>query len=135
MSAGSLEAGIYSKLTADSGAGGVATLATGGIYNTQAKPRATLPLVIFNVSDDGIPQRFSGDVIDAEFTVEVIADKELGITPVNAIVDRLFTLLDNDSITISGYNGGNVQCLNRGQAITDVDVLRNVSVYHVHANT
>jgi hypothetical protein len=135
MSKLALEIGIYNKLIADSGAGGVAALATGGIYNTQAADDATLPLVLFNVSDDPIGQRFSAtDLIDAEFTIEVIADKELGAVPMDAIVDRAVALLNNQTLTISGFEGNSVQCLNRGVTFTDVDAIRSVSVYKIHAN-
>lgn len=135
MSKTALDAAIYAKLSGDNGAGGVATLATGGIFNTEAAPRAGLPLVLFNVNDDPTVQFFAGDTIDATFSVEVVEDKELGATTLTAIVDRARALLNNQNLTISGFNGGQVQCLNRGQTFTDVDVIRNVSIYSVYANT
>lgn len=135
MSKTALETAIYSTLSGDSGGGGVATLATGGIYNTEAAPRASLPLVLFNVNDDPTVTRFSGDAIDATFSIEVVEDKELGASTLTAIVDRARVLLHNQTLTISGFNGGDVICTNRGQTFTDVDALRNISLYYVHANT
>lgn len=93
-------------LDADSGAGGVAALATGGTYQLDAPQGTTPPYVIWQEASD-MPTYAFGNSNQADHVFYMIRAFAVdantsGQSQVGAIADRLKTLLTNPSLTVSG---------------------------------
>lgn len=101
-----LDVGLLAALNADSGAGGVFTLATGGIFQLDAPQGTTPPYVIFQEAADTPGYTFRNtNVFDHLFYMirafGVDANTS-GQAQVGTIADRLSVLLTNPSLTVSG---------------------------------
>ena len=106
-----LDAGIYSLLAADSGAGGVATLATGGIFQLSVPQGTIPPYVLFEELIDNPNYNFgnvnSCDYIPYAFRAFTIDDVNAS-SPVSGpfqagrLADRFRALFSNPSISVSG---------------------------------
>lgn len=99
---------MYSKLIADSGAGGVALLATGGIYNGRALD-AVPDYVVFEELIDNPAYGFGNSLqydyvpyVIRAFAVDGANGGSSGKTKAGVIVDRLRVLLLNPALTITG---------------------------------
>ena len=101
-----LDVGIRAALVADSGAGGVAALATGGIFQLDAPQGTTPPYAIFQEASD-MPGYAFGNSLQCEhffymFRAFAVDANTSGPAQAGAIADRLKTLLTNPSLTVSG---------------------------------
>ena len=97
---------MYSKLAADSGAGGVALLATGGIFQLDAPQKTTPPYVVFQEAHD-TPGYTFGNTLAFDHVFYMIRGfavnaNEDGPQTAGKIADRLKTLLTNPSLTVTG---------------------------------
>ncbi len=101
---------ILANLQADNGAGGVATLATGGIFPDVAPQGTTPPFVVVSVRKGEDPTRVFQAIgfEEVELLVRATA-KEL--TPKNAaaINRRVRARLDGAALTIAGYRVESVE--------------------------
>lgn len=97
--------GLYGKLAADTGAGGVATLATGGIFQMEAVQDTATPYVIIS--------QHTGQT---DYTLRVLANDDMlwlvkvvsgggssayGIDVARTIMARVDVILTNQTITVS----------------------------------
>lgn len=102
----SLDAGLLAALQADSGAGGVATLATGGIYSLDAPQKTTPPYVIFQEASDMPGYTFRNTLVfdHVFYLIRAFAvdANTSGPAQVGTITDRLKALLTNPTLTVSG---------------------------------
>lgn len=101
-----LDAALYSALSGDSGAGGVAALATGGIFQVDVPQHALTPYVIFQEAQD-TPGYAFGNVLKYDHVFYVVRGfavdaNEDGVQTVGKIADRLKVLLTNPSLSVSG---------------------------------
>jgi hypothetical protein len=98
---------LYTKLSADNGAGGVATLATGGIHDSVA-PNNTAPpfLIIQKHSPIPVAWTFSLKATDAAlYMVKAYAIDDAsggGRKNAGAIVERAEAILNDASLSVSG---------------------------------
>ena len=101
-----LDIGLKSALDADTIAGGVKTLATGGIHQLRAPEKTVEPYVVFQEAGDFPIYAFRNTLIADHifyFIKGVAIDlNEGGATIVAKIADRLKTLLTNPTLTVSG---------------------------------
>lgn len=103
-----LDVGLLAALNADVGAGGIFTLATGGIFQLDAPQGTIPPYVIFQEAADTPGYTFRNtNVFDHLFYMirafGVDANTS-GQSQVGAIADRLAILLTNLSLAVSGKN-------------------------------
>lgn len=104
-----LDIGLRTVLTADTGAGGVSTLATGGIHQMDAPEGTSPPYVIFREASD-LPLYGFGNSLQADhffyyFMGVAVDANESGPVTAAKIADRLKFILTNPtnpSLTVSG---------------------------------
>jgi len=101
-----LDIGLRAALVADSGTGGVAALATGGIHQQDAPEKTVEPYVIFQEASNDPTYAF-GNALQADhffYLIRAVAAdaNESGPVTVAKIADRLKTLLTNPSLSVSG---------------------------------
>lgn len=134
MSQQNIVTAIYTKLTGDNGAGGVATLATGGIYETLAKQNSTMPYVVFAVIDDPPTDYFNGtNDVDTRFQVDIYGKRNLGAGVVRAIADRCYALMHEQSITVTGHANAQTWCIDKGNVDVEGIAYRIMQTWHLIA--
>lgn len=126
---------FYGALAADTGAGGVSTLTAARIYEGQAPEAAAIPSVILNLVDDVPVESFTTSDLNATLQVDVYGDRFAGSAVARTIADRLVTLLHRTSLSITGWNGGQVWCLDRGTLNIEDDAYRIMQTWRVTAST
>lgn len=95
---------LSALLKADNGAGGVATLATGGIRDTRAGRNATYPLVIFRFQGGSDLNAQGGDRrvwVNGLWAVYAVT-REASDAAIEPIAARLDTLLHGKSAAVTG---------------------------------
>jgi hypothetical protein len=105
MALEALAAAVYTTLTGDTGAGGVATLTGGRIYESHGPQDAALPLVEFSFVAGALLDSFSGTsaVIQAELQVDSYGQLILGAEPMRTLGDAIKAKLHRASLTATGY--------------------------------
>lgn len=126
-----IEDGIYSKLVADTSAGTFYDDLGGRISLDEGPDNRTLPHAVIRVVTDVPARAFPGKRdVDAEFDIDLFGTRGARIHATNT---KLFALLDNSTITISGFNGARVQCLETGFTTFDDERQQITSRWRVHA--
>lgn len=103
-----LENGVYARLIA----GTALTALIGGtasprVYNLQAPSGATLPYVVFFMVDGRIPNESPRQDVDYLYQVEAWAETRASA---EAIQKEIFTVLDRQSVTVSGWSNYDTKC-------------------------
>jgi len=131
-----LPVGIYDKLKSVTTAGSVYAYVSGRLYGRQAKRAAALPLLIYQVVTDTPDRYFTSPDIGCEFQITIYANfPEVATgTQLDTANDVLFALLDGTTLTISGYTGGAVMCIDRGTIEIESDAMYVISRWRVWAN-
>ena len=124
---------IYTKLSGDSGAGGVSTLTGGRIWEGLATQNADLPLVTFNIITDPEVDYFNGEDVDIEFQLDMWGDIEDGGAALRAVADRCRTLMHKQAITVANHTNGKTRCKDRGQLTPDDTAYRITQRYQLTA--
>ena len=101
-----LDTALKTKLDADTGAGGVANLATGGIFQLDAPQKTVPPYLIFQEAND-TPGYTFGNLLAFDHVYYVLRAfavnaNEDGPQTAGKIADRLKVLLTNPSLAVSG---------------------------------
>lgn len=130
-----MAAGFGALLVSDQSEGSFYDDVGGRIYEMVAPEEAPLPLAVWNIITDPPDEMFGGDDIDAEIQVDLYGEKSLGIATLGAINDKLFTLLQGQSATITGYDGVSIQCMDRGAREVEERAYRITSRWRLMANT
>lgn len=100
-----LDIAIYSNLTGDTGAGGVNTLATGGIHQLKAPQTAGLPRVHFQELLDSPLYSFaalSADHFFYQFKALAADTTVEGATLAGTIAERMRSILSDPTMTVTG---------------------------------
>ncbi len=95
---------LYSKLTGDTGPGGLAGMLSGAqaVYYAEAPAEAVYPLVIFHRQGGRKEEAFGGEAWrDAPWLVKGVCQDGTS-DPVDRIAARIDALLDNGSLSIAG---------------------------------
>ncbi len=93
---------IYAALVADSGAGGVAALTGGRIYDTQAPDPATVPFLVFQRATDGVKSTLAEDTADFELQVDCYGTTAAGMAVLRGgLTERVITLLSRSAVNYS----------------------------------
>jgi hypothetical protein len=127
--------GLYTLLTTDQTANSFYDDLSGRIYAMQAPQDDTLPLCVFNILDDA-PFRYGGTTNDIEATVQIDLWGSIGggYDAISDINDKLFTVLDGQAVTITGFTGGQAFNLDRGAPTTEEDAIRILSRWRIWAS-
>jgi hypothetical protein len=103
-----LEKAIYSKLSGDNGAGGVATLSTGGIHQLFGTQGGSFPKTIFQELTFIHNYTFTARAFIKGFyqfkamAIDPVNTTDQGVSLAGAIVDRIVTLLTDPGFTVTG---------------------------------
>lgn len=125
MSVGAFMDGLYTKLTASTGAGTFYEAVGGRINNGFAKEKETLPYFTM-LPVVGTPERHMGAPVSLEVLVQMDIWSAIGLGPKAAqdIEAKLYTLLEGFALTVSGFDRGVVTFTSRGAAAVDEDCWR-----------
>lgn len=135
MSVNALAAGWAALLTTDQTSGSFHEAVGGRIYESIVPEEAnTLPVCRWQVLNDIPRYTLSDDHIDAEVQVDLWAEADAGSAALAGIADKLITLCQQASPTISGFSGVNVIATDRGAVTLDDGELRHTSRWRVQAN-
>lgn len=98
-----VDAALSAKLLADTGAGGLMTIMTDGVWFDVAPHGKTRFVVISLLNEDDEPM-FQGRAFeDALYLVKAVAQETTGVN-VKAAAARIDTLLEGGTLSISGYS-------------------------------
>lgn len=125
---------LYSKLSGDTGAGGVSTLVSARIYYAQASDDAALPLVIFNKVTDSVRSSFAEDVAVQEWQIDIYSPRASGVAACQTIADRCITLLNRVALTVSGWDACRTELIGDGIADIEEDACRIVLRFRLYAD-
>lgn len=131
MSQADLKSAIYTTLTA--GSNPLTTAVGGRIYENVGPPKAELPIVVYSVITDEPFGTLSDDHINATVQFDIYAKLSAGPAAATVINDKLFTLLNRQSITIANHAGGHARCDDRGSAVEEDGEIRITSEYTIRA--
>ncbi len=126
--------GIIDKLTADQSAGTLYDDLGGTIFISQAKQDAPLPLLIVSIVADPPLRFFGANDIEAIIQIDLYGSRPEGSTSISQMSDKLFTLLDNAALTITGFVGAKMHCDERGVYTVEEDSNRVRSEWRLWAN-
>lgn len=141
MSWGEVGKSLYTLLAGDTGSGGLRE--TGGgvayvesIHQIAAAKNAALPLIVFN-GISGTPNNVfdpNNKVMDYGFQVDVYSLANEGTYAHEPIVARVKTLLDRQSLTVTGWVNGQMFLDSEQPPQLDGDALRTVLQFSVFIN-
>jgi hypothetical protein len=130
--------GFYSRLNADTGSSTnpVRTAVSDRIYAVEAPASSTLPLVVYSMDSPDTERFFSGIVRSrALFTVSVFGKVELGPDAVADIDRKVFDLLDQQAVTVTGHDRGYIRGVSRGTPTAEGEYFRSDSTFELVATT
>ncbi len=116
--------GIFAKLTADQTAGTLYDDLSGNIFRYQAPQTKAMPLLLINVITDPPWRFFASSDIEAVIQFDIYSPRPEGSTSISELSDKLFTLIDNAALTITGFVGAKMHIDQRGVYTTEEDSLR-----------
>jgi hypothetical protein len=110
-------AAIYTKLASVTSAGSFHALVGGRYYFVEAPQNTAFPLAVYTVDAMDNEDQFSGSrVLRGSLAFDIYVEAKTGAAVAMDIEEALFTLLDQQTLTVSGSTYGSVtlQCLARG---------------------
>lgn len=110
-------AAIYTKLASAQGAGTFHALLQGRYYHVEAPQNTPFPLAIYNVDGMDNEDQFSGSrILRGSLSFDIYCEGKGGAGVAMDIEEALFSLLDQQTLTVGGSTYGSVtlQCLARG---------------------
>jgi hypothetical protein len=110
-------AAIYTKLSSATGTGSFHALVGGRYYHVEAPQNSAFPVCVYKLSDVINDDRFGGSRINRSLlTFTTYCEAKGGADLALDIDEALFTLLDQQTLAVSGstYGNLNVQCIMRG---------------------
>ncbi len=120
---------LQTKLTADETAGSVHAAVGGRIYNGPPSLDTALPFLSHFVVTD-VPRRsFTEANAQLEVQIDIYHNTSAGRAAVGAIADKVFALMDNASLSATGWTGVQAQCTDRGGAQKEEDAFRVTQLY------
>ena len=126
-----IEDAINTKLTTDQSAGSFYDDVSGRISANEATDSKAFPHAIYTVVSDVPFRAFGGKRdIDCLFDVDLFGSKGTSLHLTN---NKLYTLLDNASVSPTGFNGGVVQCLDTGIVTYDDERMQITSRWRLQA--
>lgn len=133
MSQQALLTGWYTLLSTDQTVGSFYDDLGGRIYEMQAPESAALPLCVYQLVTDPESPTFTKDDLNAEMQVDLYGEQRLGAKALRDTHDKLVALLQRKTITVSGYTGGIINWIDRGQSSVEEDSIRILSRWQVRA--
>jgi hypothetical protein len=105
----------------------------GRVYVNEAPANVTLPLCVYGVAEHAITQTFGSDreALTIEFTQ--YHPHSSGVAVAVAAADALHTLLDDKTLTATGYDRVVIRAESRGVPAVEDDAIRTDSRFRVQA--
>jgi len=130
--------GFYSRLNADTGSSTnpVRTAVTDRIYAVEAPASSTLPLVVYSMDSVDTERFFSGIVRStAIFMVTSFSKVEAGPDAATDLDRKVFDLMDQQTVTVTGHDRGYIRGVTRGTPIAEGEYFRVDSTFQLVATT
>jgi len=128
---------VYTRLTANLGETGTNPLkaAVGDrVYAIEAPASSALPLVVWTMEDPDVSRFFGGKTrLTATFTVSIFDKADAGVDSLGAIEGHAFDLLDDEDVSVVGYDRGVIHSVARGSVVPDGDYMRSDSTFKIVA--
>ena len=110
-------AAIHTRLGSSQGAGTFHALLSGRYYHVEAPQNTAFPLAVWNLEGIDNEDQFDGSrILRGTVTFDIYCEARVGAAACMDIEEALFTLLDQQNLTVSGGNYGTavMQCVSRG---------------------
>jgi hypothetical protein len=110
-------AAIYTRLGSATGAGSFHALLGGRYYHVEAPQNTAFPMAVWTVEGVDNEDQFSGSrVLRGSLSFDIYCEAKGGAAVAMDIEEALFTLLDQQALTVGGstYGTATLQCLARG---------------------
>lgn len=105
----------------------------GRVYLDEAPPNITLPLCRYSVADHAITQTFENDREAATLVFQHYHTHRTGANVALAAADSLHDLLDNSSLTATGYDRVVIRAESRGVSTMQDDAIVTESRFRIIA--
>ena len=110
-------AAIHTKLGSATGAGTFHALVNGRYFHVEAPQNTTFPLAVWTLEGVENEDQFGGSrILRGTVTFDIYCEAKAGAASCMDIEEALFTLLDQQVLTVSGgvYGDVTLQCISRG---------------------
>ena len=110
-------AAIHTRLGSATGAGSFYALVSGRYYHVEAPQNTAFPMAVWNLEGIDNEDQFDGSrIIRGSVSFDIFCEGRLGAAAAMDIEEALFTLLDQQTLSVSGgtYGTATLQCLARG---------------------
>ena len=134
MSQQELIDGLHTKLTAAQGAGTLYAAVGGRIYQLQGPQNLAMPWLVFTVVTDVPARTFTKDNINPDIQFDLYGERYLGANALTDINDKLWTLLDRSTFSITGHNSISMAATERGILTVEDRAYRIRSEWTLFAN-
>jgi hypothetical protein len=129
-----IDQGVVSLLTADSGGGGVATLATGGVWARVVPQGTVAPYVVFNqqASTDNYTLRVRAWT-EYVYQITAVCEGESGL-PAQTINDRIDVVMTDGSLAVPGFTAmivRRIQMIEYPEIVDGVTITRSGALYRI----
>lgn len=124
---------VFTKLNSDNS---FKTAVGGRISALQAPSETAFPLCIYSLDEVNTQRFFSGKVQQrATVVVGLFAEADSGADSIVDLEELLFTLLDEESLTVAGHDRGFVRGINRGTPSIEGELLQLESTFEIVATS
>ena len=136
MSIDALASAIGGRLVANQTSGSLYDALGGLVYEGMIpEGMEALPVCRWFIVTDAPRNTLDATHIDAEFQLDLWGDSSAGSVALAQIADKAFALFHRQALTITGFNGGQSQCIDKGGVQIDEGEFRVTQRYRVVANS
>ena len=110
-------AAIHTRLGSSTGAGSFHALVSGRYYHVEAPQNTAFPLVVWTLEGIENEDQFDASrILRGTVTFDIYCEAKAGAAVAMDIEEALYTLLDQQNLTVSGgtYGTTAMQCISRG---------------------
>ena len=125
-------AAIYTRLGSAQGAGTFHALLQGRYYHMEAPQNTGFPMAVWTVEGVDNEDQFGGSrVLRGSVSFDIFAEAKGGAAVAMDIEEALFTLLDQQALTVGGstYGTATLQCLARGMPAANDEFIVITTTY------
>ena len=110
-------AAIHTRLGSSTGAGSFHALVSGRYYHVEASQNTAFPLAVWTLEGIENEDQFDASrILRGTVTFDIYCEAKAGAAAAMDIEEALYTLLDQQNLTVSGgaYGTTAMQCISRG---------------------
>ena len=127
-------AAIHTKLGSVTTGGSFHQLLNGRYYHVEAPQNTGYPLAVWNLEGIDNEDQFDGSrIIRGSVSFDIYCEGRLGAAAAMDIEEALFTLLDQQTLAVSGstYGAATLQCLARGTPTASDEFMIITTTYSI----